>query len=437
MAPNATSQERSGKSSWAEIPRADGHSGVILLTGVTGFVGKRLLAELLDQTTGALVCLVRAADELEAQRRGRAISRNLRVVFLPADIEKPQLGLTDTVWEMLANRITEIYHCAASVRFDLSLEESQRINVGGTRTLLTLAKKAVRAGHFSRFHHVSTAYVAGKKRGLVDSDYLPDHQKASRFRNAYEQSKAEAESLLRNQSVVAVTIYRPSIVAGDTRGGATDNFNVLYVPMRLIHRGAMPFMPAGGTNFVDCVGVDYVVRGIVALGKTSAGQCDSFHLTTGKNHFNVQDLVRAARSASLGSKACATTDCKVVSRLGWNTLGLASMLAQLAPLRFRHLRRWGKSLARLIRGFEPYEPYTNVNTIFDCTREDEFLSAMGICQPPPLDYLKTIAEYAVQVEFGASLSACGVATESELAAVEGGSNLPEESQKPLAAGLSV
>jgi len=378
--------------------------GVILLPGATGFVGRHLLAELLKQTSGSIVCLVRAASEADAQARGREISRDLRVVFVPADLEKRKFGLTDSAWNTLARRVSEIYHCAASVSFDLPLEESRRINVVGTQSVLSLARSAATHGQFHRFHHISSAYVAGKKRGVVSSDYLPDHLVSSNFRNSYEQSKAEAESLLRGQSEVPVSIYRPSIVAGDTHNGTTDNFNVLYVPMRLIRRGALPFMPAGSSSHLDCVGVDYVVRGIVALGKISTGACDSFHLTAGSDCFDVCDFVRVSNEVASRVHQRPDESCRAISRWRWKALQLRANLAQLAPGQFTQLRRWGKLVARGIRGFSAYDPYTHVGAVFESTAEQAQLAQARITQPPALDYLRTITEYAMLADFGAGES---------------------------------
>lgn len=384
-----------------ESDRAAVHQrSVLLVTGVTGFLGKRLLAELLSQTTATLVCLVRATDELEAQRRGSTITKDLRVVFIAADLEQRRLGLSEQAWNRLAKRVTQIYHCAASVSFSLPLEASRRINVAGTKSLLDLATAATQHGQFHRFHHVSTAYVAGRKRGMVNAHYLPDYRDSRKFRNSYEQSKAEAEHLLRSQARVPVSIYRPSIIAGDTRYGATDNFNVLYVPMRLIHRGAMPLFPVGWDGLVDCVGIDYVVRGIIALGNVSYGRCDSFHLTAGTTSFRTQDLVKITNEESKRAQNSEAAKCEVVSDWRWNGLRFGSAITQLAPQRFKRLRLKGELFARGMQKIAPYAPYSRVQTIFDCTPESALLAAADIKRPLPLDYLRTIVKYAIQVDFG-------------------------------------
>ena len=374
-------------------------TGIVLLTGVTGFVGRRLLNELLEQSNAVIVCLVRARDTLSAQRRGKAITENRRVVFVAADLEAPRMGLCSDTWERLSRQIEAIYHCAASVSFDLPLEESRRINESGTRRLLALAQSAQANGQFKRFHHVSTAYVAGYEPRRVDATFLPADA-SKNFRNTYERSKAAAERMLRQQSDVAVSLYRPSIICGDTRTGFTDNFNVLYTPMRMIYRGALPFLLKSGAGRLDCVGVDYVARAIVALSKHSTQRIESFHLTAG-DHFTVDDLARVAVGYTLFEKPESGVRCKTVNRVLWQGARWGATVGARLPRSLRAARRWGKLAARGFEHFEPYEPYCGVDTTFTCERERELLAQAGLSHPRPIDYLHTITRYAIESRFGA------------------------------------
>src|SRR5207248_9490481 len=168
----------------------------------------------------------------------------------------PQLGLDAARRDWLAERTARVVHCAASVSFTLPLEESRAINVEGTRRMLDLGELCVRRGGLDCFTHVSTAYVAGTHPGRFSEDDLDVGQG---FRNAYEQSKFEAELLVRERSPsVPVQVVRPSIVVGDSTTGWTPAFNVLYMPLRAFARGAYPAIPARRSAPVDVVPVDYV-----------------------------------------------------------------------------------------------------------------------------------------------------------------------------------
>src|SRR5205823_6206999 len=106
-----------------------------------------------------------------------------------------------------------IIHSAASVSFSLPLDESRAINVEGTRSILDLAELAQRRGGLRRLSYVSTAYVAGDRRGVFGEDDLDLGQG---FRNPYEQSKFEAEKLVRSRmDWVPTQVFRPSIVVGE------------------------------------------------------------------------------------------------------------------------------------------------------------------------------------------------------------------------------
>src|SRR5690242_16899905 len=134
-----------------------------------------VLARLLEHSDEHVVALVRADDDEQAAARLRATLEGAcldagehedRVTAIAGDLTTPRLGLGER-WEQLAQRVGAIIHGAASVAFDLSLEESRHINVDGTRQMLELARACPA---LRRFTYVSTAYVAGDRRGTVYED---------------------------------------------------------------------------------------------------------------------------------------------------------------------------------------------------------------------------------------------------------------------------
>ena len=115
-------------------------------------------------------------------------------------------------------------HSAASVSFTLSLERSREINVEGTRRMIELAQLCHSRGGLEHFSYISTAYVAGTHKGGFGEDQLDVGQ---RFRNPYEQSKFEAERLVRAQD--GLLRSRSSVPASwsGSAPGWTPAFNVL------------------------------------------------------------------------------------------------------------------------------------------------------------------------------------------------------------------
>ena len=159
----------------------------VVLTGATGFLGMEVLARLLERTDRDVVCLVRAPDEAAARQRLDGVlgalyrdpsSYRSRVSALHGDLTS---GISAP-----RGQIDVVCHCAASISFDLPLEEAREINVEGTRAMIELARGVAAR----RFVHVSTAYVAGTHAGR-----FTEEQRGDTFRNTYEQTKCEAEAV--------------------------------------------------------------------------------------------------------------------------------------------------------------------------------------------------------------------------------------------------
>ncbi len=106
----------------------------------------------------------------------------------------------------------------------------ESVNIEGLRHVLDLAV----AGRCSYFHHLSTAYVAGRQRGRCGEEVAP----VDCFANVYEETKYRGERMVLdacNRAGIRVSIYRPSIVYGDSRTGRSTRFNALYYPIRTVH----------------------------------------------------------------------------------------------------------------------------------------------------------------------------------------------------------
>ena len=105
--------------------------------------------------------------------------------------------------------------------------------------------------------------MAGTHKGEFGEDQLDVGQ---RFRNPYEQSKFEAERLVRAaDGRLPIQIFRPSIVVGERTTGWTPAFNVLYSPLKAFVRGSLPAVPARRSAPVDVVPVDYVADAVFEL----------------------------------------------------------------------------------------------------------------------------------------------------------------------------
>jgi thioester reductase-like protein len=377
-----------GRTSGAVGGDEDRDSGVFL-TGATGFVGMELLARYLERTDRRVYALVRGADDDAVAAR---LARTLRFLFgedhpygdraipVRGDITRPGLDVHDG--DLLSARVSEIVHGAASVSFDLGLEASREINVGGTRRVLEFAERCQARGGLRRLSYISTAYVAGEHAGRFGEEDLDVGQ---RFRNGYEQSKFEAEHLVSGwRTRLPITVLRPSIIVGERDSGWTASFNVLYWPLRAFARGAYAALPARRDAPVDVVSVDYVADAIFALSHAPEAEGMTYHLTAGRAASSVGELVELA------------TGCfkRPAPRL-------------IAPWLYRrvvhpllvHTSRDPRRRRALARS-EVFFPYFATAVAYDDRRSRAALEGAGIRPTPLRGYFDRLVEFALAAEWG-------------------------------------
>jgi long-chain acyl-CoA synthetase len=343
--------------------------GDVLVTGATGFLGQELLARFLERDDRHVHALVRAPDDEAAAAR---LVDHPRLSAVAGDIEQPGLGLDERRADELAERVTTVVHCAASVSFSLGLEESRAVNVVGSRRMVELAHRCAERGDgLSRLAYVSTAYVAGTHAGEFSEDSLDVGQS---FRNPYERSKFEAERLVRKRAEgLPLQVMRPSIVVGDSRDGWTSSFNVLYGPLRAFARGAIPAIPARRRSPVDVVPVDYVADSIHEL--ASEGPDGTFHLVAGRNATSVGRLIELT-ARRMGRRPPPVFPPRVYRRL-------------VHPLLLKRLRR---SRAEGLRRLEVYFPYFSMRVRFADRRHPP--------APPVESYFDRLLDFAEYARWG-------------------------------------
>jgi thioester reductase-like protein len=365
--------------------------GAVLLTGSTGFIGVELLARFMRRSRRRVYALVRAADGEEARERLRAVLRSAtgsdsglgdRVVPVRGDVEQPGLGIGSDERERIAEEVSDVLHAAASVSFTLPLERAREINVEGTRHALEFAEHCRSRGGFGRYSHVSTAYVAGTHSGEFREDQLDVGQG---FHNTYEQTKFEAERLVRSQADgLAVQVFRPSIIVGDSETGWTSSFNVMYTPLKAFQRHTVYAVPARRSAPVDVVPVNYVADAIAELvDKPGEGSERTYHLVAGRRATTVGRLIDMA-AGFFGKRKPPTLPTPL-----YMALIRPLILATSPPAKRKALRK-----------NEAFVPYFSLQRRYDDTRARNRLAAEGIVAPPIEDYFDRLAEFAVRAEWG-------------------------------------
>jgi len=267
----------------------------IFLTGVTGFLGSHLASRFLSDGY-SLSVLARGSKTASARERVETVLREIgsaplsRLTVFEGDIALPRFGLNETDFNHIVSSTDEAWHCAASLSFlPEDREEIFKMNVGGTRNVLQLVEQIP----VRRLHHVSTAYIAGNRSDVAMEDEINVGQT---FKNPYEESKCEAELIIaeaHRQEKVVATVYRPSIVIGDSTSGRVTHFHGVYAFIRglwtaleRLRRGTpedsvvklpLRLLGAEGTT-LNFVPIDYVVEGMVAISHRTDSVGETYHL---------------------------------------------------------------------------------------------------------------------------------------------------------------
>jgi thioester reductase-like protein len=370
----------------------------ILLTGVSGFLGRHLLWKLLRDTGAKVYCLLRPDSDARVDDRMRELlvaegeslpaDASRRCEAVRGDIADSNLLLEPASRERLLSQVTRVIHCAATVKFDTPLREARRINVEGTRHVLEFAEELHRSGRLRRVDYFSTAFVAGKAAGRVHEDRL----EPAAFHNTYEQTKWEAERIVRDrQARLPITIYRPSIVVGDSKTGYTSNFRVLYWPLKVLASGLVVVVPADRRGIVDVVPIDYVVEAFAALSQSdrSLGRC--YHLAAGPEQQSSCGELLEMASGFFRVRDPWMIPPEISYRL-------------IRPLLYAVF--WGKRRALLRRG-ELYFPYFSYRGSFDTTATRSDLDGSGIEPPSVKDYFRAIMQFCVDTDWGRGRSPDG------------------------------
>jgi thioester reductase-like protein len=248
----------------------------VLITGFPSFTA-HLLAEKLISNGDHVQLLVRPRFRAEAESFLKRLPSVGSSEVLLGDVMLMDLGLNGPQVRRIMREVEHIYHLATVYPLSKRSHDAHQVNVDGTRCVLDLALSADR---LTRFNFYSTAFVSGTREGVVLEDDL-DH--GQRFRNGFEETKFEAEKLVRRAGQdIPVSIYRPSLVVCNTDTGQMDPANEAYRLLRAFLRMPMDIhipLPGRGDYPLNLVPVDYVCDAMYAISRDPRGAGRTFHLT--------------------------------------------------------------------------------------------------------------------------------------------------------------
>jgi thioester reductase-like protein len=277
----------------------------IFLTGSTGYIGAHVAANLLDGHGASLNVLVRARDPREAQvRLWNALQLHLdfpryyeylqtRVRVFCGDLTSPGFGLGRDEYDRLVHTTDSVIHCAASLNRK-SEKSCLNVNLRGTLEVLTLARHAEHYHGLRRFSQVSTVAVAGQRNHEVVTEDRSIEWDRSDY-DPYARTKKFCEHMMRVLLPdTPKTVFRPSIVLGDSRYAETTQFDMVRSFVFLAGLPALPFRP---TDKIDIVNVDFVADAIATLHQKEQPLHDIYHLSSGLESQTFRQLTTALAAA--------------------------------------------------------------------------------------------------------------------------------------------
>ena len=346
-------------------------SETIFLTGFPGFIAERLVERLAKRET-RFYLLVQPQLVEKAKRDIEKISHKMNLplenfALVEGDITLKNLGISEKDLKIVRIEPTDVYHLAAI--YDLAVEKdlAYRVNVEGTRNVNEFVKSLP---NLRRYNYVSTCYVAGLRTGEILETEL---EHAAGFRNYYEETKYLAEmevEKLKNE--IPTTIFRPSVVVGDSLTGETTKYDGIYYLMLYLRKAPnlLRFVNVGNKNVkLNLVPVDYVVESIAALAKNESAAGVTIALAD-PNPLTTEELFDTIAEALINKKSVIKPSPKLIE---W------SLRLKISP------PMTGLPL--------PAVPYFFVPQTYDTSVSEKLLAPYKIACPNFRNYIKNLLKF--------------------------------------------
>jgi thioester reductase-like protein len=359
----------------------------LFLTGSTGYIGAHVAANLFADSSEPLLLLVRAKNPEEgAHRLWQSLQLHMdfqrfseflaaRIQIFCGDVTSSHFGLADADYARLVRSTDSVIHCAASLN-RRSEKSCLNVNLRGTLEVVQLARRARELHGLRRFSHVSTVAVAGHRtHEVITEDAAIDWDRSDY--DPYSRTKKFTEHMVRELLAgTPITIFRPSIVLGDSRRPETNQFEMVRAFAFLAGLPVLPFRPA---DRIDIVPVDYVAAAVTTLHQKERTDYDCYHLSSGRDSEDFQQLTTAIATAQgkrgpVYMPSLEPAFRGMVNRLSW---------------RRGHLG----SFATLMKVFIPYLVW---DTVFDNSR---VVTEMGSAPAPFSKYCYGLLAFSRKTHF--------------------------------------
>ncbi len=346
----------------------------IFLTGFPGFIAKRLVKRL-AKNDAQFFLLVEKQFIKKAMREVKEIAQTVNTplenfALIEGDITQANFGISEKDLKILQKETTDVYHLAAV--YDLAVEKdlAYRVNVEGTKNVNEFVRNLP---HLRRYNYISTCYVSGKRKGVIYENEL-EHN--ADFRNFYEETKYLAEVEVENlKREIPTTIFRPSVVVGDSKTGETAKYDGIYYLINYLRKfpEALRLVNVGNKDVqLNLVPVDFVVEGIAVLAKDKMAVGKTIALAD-PNPLTTEELFDVLAEAMTGKKSIIKPPPKLV--------------------------KWSLSLpfSPPLSGL-PHSgvPYFFVPQTYDTSVADELLFEHNIACPDFRSYVKNLLKFVAE-----------------------------------------
>ena len=343
------------------------------VTGATGFIGKRLVKTLLARRGATVRFLLRPESRAKLddllEYWGVSGSKG-RAVPVYGDLTAKKLGVSAEDVKRLKGQVDHVYHLAAV--YDLSADAESQIaaNIDGTRAVVEFAK-AVDARHL---HHVSSIAAAGLYEGVFREDMFDE---AEGLDHPYFMTKHESEKIVRKESKVPWTVYRPALVVGDSQTGEMDKIDGPYYFFKLIQRmrqALPPWMPAIGIEGgrINIVPVDFVVQAMDYLAHARGHDGKCFHLVD-PQPMRVGEVLNAFAKAAHAPSMSLFINAAL--------LGFVPKVIKKGMMSLTPVRRIRNAVMKDLGLPDDIMTFVNYPTRFDCRQTRQALEGSGIAVP--------------------------------------------------------
>ena len=343
----------------------------IFITGFPGFIAGRLVERLATADTQFFLLVhpqfvekaKRDIEEIAAQTG--APLENFAII--EGDITQENLGISEYDLAVAKDETTDVFHLAAAYDLAIPKDPAYRVNLEGTINVNDFVRSLP---NLRRYNYVSTCYVAGKRTGEIRETEL-EHNAG--FRNFYEESKYLAEMEVEKlKDDLPVTIFRPSVVVGDSNTGETAKYDGIYYLIHYLRKSPslLRFINVGNDAVqLNLVPVDFVVEGIAALAKDENAVGKTIAIAD-PNPLTTKELFDAIAEALTGKRSVFTPPPKLVE---------SSLSLPISP------PITGLPLVGV--------PYFFISQTYDTSIADELLSANNIACPNFRSYVKNLLSF--------------------------------------------